>query len=238
MPRHPASAHSLANTRQAHYQLLRQRSSLQQILHESTHTLARLFLEVDANRKAVEAARRLRAAARERLAAQETFHERGRITPDRLLDAVDQHADAIGQEAQFLAEYNASIASLEEAKGTLLAFEGSRSAQAGRPTRKVFRAKDPGIAPATLRESRPARGPGRPHHVHLQAPGEARRDQDVGDRTGDQPGPNAPARRRGPMRATGHAGAITTPGEGPEAHVQSFGLQLPLVPGFLPGVGS
>ena len=74
----------LANTRQAQYQLLRQRAFLQQIVHQTTHSLARFFLEVDANYKQFKTAQRLRAAAQQRLEAQRAFYEEGRITIDRL----------------------------------------------------------------------------------------------------------------------------------------------------------
>ena len=53
----------LANTKQAQYALLRQRAFLQQIVHQTTHSLARFFLEVDANYKQFKTAARLRAAA-------------------------------------------------------------------------------------------------------------------------------------------------------------------------------
>src|SRR6201999_2518975 len=75
---------ALANTRQAQYQLLRQRAFLQQIVHQTTHSLARFFLEVDANYKQFRTAQRLRAAAQQRLEAQRAFYEEGRITIDRL----------------------------------------------------------------------------------------------------------------------------------------------------------
>ena len=120
----PNSLHSpLANTRQAQYQLLRQRAFLQQITHESTHTLARFFLEVDANYKQFRTAQRLRADAQERLEAQRAFYEEGRITLDRLLDAVARYANALAQESLYKSTYNTSIAALEEAKGTLLAYD-------------------------------------------------------------------------------------------------------------------
>ena len=57
----------LANTRQAQYILLRQRAYLQQIVHQTTHSLARFFLEVDANYKQFKTASRL--AGRRRPAA-------------------------------------------------------------------------------------------------------------------------------------------------------------------------
>ena len=95
----------LANTRQAQYQLLRQRAFLQQIVHQTTHSLSRFFLEVDANYKQFRTAQRLRAAAQLRLEAQRAFYEEGRITIDRLLDAVSQYANAIAQEAQYKTSY-------------------------------------------------------------------------------------------------------------------------------------
>src|SRR5271157_6111046 len=73
----------LANTRNAQYILLRQRAYLQQIVHQTTHSLARFFLEVDANYKQFKTASRLRAAAAERLETQRAFYEEGRITIDR-----------------------------------------------------------------------------------------------------------------------------------------------------------
>src|SRR5262249_49955489 len=41
----------LSNVRQAQYTLLKQRAYLQQVVHQTTHSLARFFLEVDANYK-------------------------------------------------------------------------------------------------------------------------------------------------------------------------------------------
>ena len=113
----------LRNTRQAQYQLLRQRAALRQVTHQATHSLARFFLEIDANYKQFRTAQRLREAAQQRLEAQRAFHEQGRITIDRLLDAVGQYANAIAQESQYRCTYNTAIAALEEAKGTLLAFD-------------------------------------------------------------------------------------------------------------------
>ena len=78
-----------------------QRAFLQQVVHQTTHSLARFFLEVDANYKQFKTASRLRAAAAQRLEAQRAFYEEGRITIDRYLDAVSQYASAVAQEAQF-----------------------------------------------------------------------------------------------------------------------------------------
>ena len=132
----------LANTRQAQYQLLRQRAFLQQIVHQTTHSLARFFLEVDANYKQFRTAQRLRAAAQQRLEAQRAFYDEGRITIDRLLDAVSQYANAIATEAQYKTSYNTSIAALEEAKGTLLAYDNIAVAEGPSPRKAYIQAKD------------------------------------------------------------------------------------------------
>ena len=140
----------LANTRQAQYQLLRQRASLQQITHETTHSLARFFLEVDANHKQFKTARRLNVAAWQRVEAQRAFHGEGRVTLDRLLDAIGQQADAVAQEAQYLASYNTSLATLEESKGTLLAYDGVEIADGPKPRKAYVQSKGQAIAPAAF----------------------------------------------------------------------------------------
>jgi outer membrane protein TolC len=111
------------NTRQAKYSLLRSRAALRQVVHQTTHSLARFFLEIDANYKQFHTASRLRAAAAQRLDAQRAYYEEGRITIDRFLDAVSQYATAVATEAQYKTTYNVAIVALEEAKGTLLAYD-------------------------------------------------------------------------------------------------------------------
>jgi outer membrane protein TolC len=132
----------LANTRQAQYVLLRSRAYLQQIVHQTTHSLARFFLEVDANYKQFKTASRLRAAAAQRLEAQRAYYEEGRITIDRFLDAVSQYAQAVAQEAQFKTTYNISIVALEEAKGTLLAYNNIAVAEGPYPRKAYVQARD------------------------------------------------------------------------------------------------
>ena len=132
----------LANTRQAQYILLRQRAYLQQFVHQTTHSLARFFLEVDANYKQFKTASRLRAAAATRLEAQRAYYEEGRITIDRFLDAVSQYAQAVAQEAQFKTTYNISIVALEEAKGTLLAYNNIAVAEGPHPRKAYVQARD------------------------------------------------------------------------------------------------
>ena len=132
----------LANTRNAQYVLLRQRAFLQQIVHQTTHSLARFFLEVDANYKQFKTASRLRGAAAQRLQAQQAYYEEGRITIDRFLDAVSQYAQAVAQEAQFKTTYNISIVALEEAKGTLLAYNNIAVAEGPHPRKAYVQARD------------------------------------------------------------------------------------------------
>jgi outer membrane protein TolC len=135
---------ALANSRNAQYQLLRQRAFLQQIVHQQSHSLARFFLEVDANYKQFKTAQRLRQAAQIRLESARAYYEEGRtgFTIDRLLDAVSQYANAIAQEAQFKTSYNTSIAGLEEAKGTLLAYDNIAVAEGPSPRQAYVQARD------------------------------------------------------------------------------------------------
>jgi hypothetical protein len=132
----------LANTRQAQYALLRSRAFLQQVVHQTTHSLARFFLEIDANYKQFKTASRLRAAAALRLESQRAYYEEGRITIDRFLDAVSQYATAVATEAQYKTTYNISIVALEEAKGTLLAYDNIAVAEGPHPGKAYTQARD------------------------------------------------------------------------------------------------
>jgi outer membrane protein TolC len=111
----------LVNTRQAQYTLIRSRAFLKIVVHQTTHSLARGFLEVDSGFKCYAAAQRSRLEAEKRLEAQRIYWEEGRITADRFLDAVDQYAAGVTTENLCLANYNTAIAFLSECKGTLLA---------------------------------------------------------------------------------------------------------------------
>jgi outer membrane protein TolC len=132
----------LANTRQAQYILLRARAFLQQVVHQTTHSLARFFLEIDANYKQFKTASRLRAAAALRLDAQRAYYEEGRITIDRFLDGVRLYATAVATEAQYKTTYNISIVALEEAKGTLLAYDNIAVAEGPHPRKAYVQARD------------------------------------------------------------------------------------------------
>ncbi len=132
----------LANNRQAQYALLRQRAFLQQVVHQTTHALARFFLEVDSNYKLFKTAGRLKDAAKQRLDAQAAYYENGTITIDRYLDAVNRWATAVAQEADFRTRYNTAIAALEEAKGTLLAYDNIALAEGPWPAKAYTQARD------------------------------------------------------------------------------------------------
>jgi RNA polymerase sigma factor (sigma-70 family) len=123
-----------------------QKAALEQIVHQLTHSLARFFLEIEANYKQFKNASLLRAAAAQRLEAQETSYEEGRITMDRYLDALTQYTSASAQESQFKTSYNVSIIALEEAKGTLLEYDNIAV---------VFDSTTPATAPLSTREIGP-----------------------------------------------------------------------------------
>src|SRR3954452_6671340 len=169
----------LAIVRNSQYTLLKQRAYLQQIVHQTTHSLSRFFLEVDANYKQFKTASRLRAAAAQRLEAQRAFYEEGRITIDRYLDAVSQYASAVAQEAQFKTTYNISIVALEEAKGTLLAYDNIAVAEGPHPRKAYIQALDQQaghrqlpIPPDGEYHPRPVTGPNVPDPVAPMAPPE------------------------------------------------------------------
>lgn len=141
----------LANTRAAQYALLRQRAYMQQIVHQTTHSLARYFLEVDANYKRFKAAQRLKEAAWVRLDYNKARYDAGDRDPSTseeavtirvLIDSINQWTDAIALEAQYKSTYNTSIAVLEEAKGTLLAYDNIAMAEGPWPRKAYIQAHD------------------------------------------------------------------------------------------------
>jgi hypothetical protein len=147
----------------------REQAYLQQILHQTTHSLARFFLEIDASYKQFRAAARSRAAAAKNLEARRTLYDEGRITADRYLDAVSQYASAVAQEAQFKTTYNISIVALEEAKGTLLAYDNIAVAEGPHPRKAYIQALDQQtghrqhpIPPNGDYHPRPINGPAQP----------------------------------------------------------------------------
>jgi RNA polymerase sigma factor (sigma-70 family) len=126
----------------------RQKAYLQAVIHRTTHSLARCFLEIDANYQQFKSASQLRASAAQRLEAQRVFYEEGRITADRYLDVVSEYARAVAQEAQFKTSYNIAIVALEEAKGTLLEYDKITVVDY-RPTPAADSSRDSGAQPAS-----------------------------------------------------------------------------------------
>jgi outer membrane protein TolC len=142
---------ALSNTRTAQLNLLQQRAFLQQMVHQSTHQLARYFLEVDANYKQYKAASRLVAAQRERLDTYQARYEEGMRDRSRsakavdirsYIDAINQWTNAVAQEAEYKSTYNTSIAVLEETKGTLLAYDNIAVAEGPWPRKAYIQARD------------------------------------------------------------------------------------------------
>ena len=66
----PPATLPAAGTVERTKQIERQKANLRQVIHQTTHSLARFFLEIDANYKQFQTASRVRAAAGERLDAQ------------------------------------------------------------------------------------------------------------------------------------------------------------------------
>jgi outer membrane protein TolC len=142
---------ALSNTRVAQLSLLRQRALLQQTVHQSTHQLARFFLEVDANYKQYRAASRVTSIRHERLETLQARYEEGmrdRSTNIKAVDirayvsAINSWTAAVAQEAEFKSTYNTSIAVLEETKGTLLAYDNIAVAEGPWPRKAYIQAHD------------------------------------------------------------------------------------------------
>jgi outer membrane protein TolC len=213
----------LANTRQAQYALLRSRAYLQQIVHQTTHSLARFFLEIDANYKQFKTASRLRAAAAQRLDAQRAYYEEGRITIDRFLDAVSQYATAVATEAQYKTTYNISIVALEEAKGTLLAYDNIAVAEGPWPRKAYIQARD--IQGAHRQFPIPPDGPQVPNRIVAPV---------VPDPTDPNPPPGVDVPTPQPLPAP--AGPLPPPAE--TVPPRSPARTLPILSQTNPGSGS
>ncbi len=80
----------------------------------------RALLEVESAYAAYATAKRLRIEADERLDAQRSYWEKGRMTAARCLDGVEEFAALVASEHRQLAAYNSAIAVLEDCRATLL----------------------------------------------------------------------------------------------------------------------
>ena len=137
----------------------RQNEFLQQVVHQTTHSLARFFLEIDANYKEFRTATRMRASAAQRLDSLRADYEAGRIPIDRFFDAVSQYATSVATEAQYRATYNITLAALEEAKGTLLEHDRIIVTAAATGTEPPIVRRDGGVKPAAHQPTAATRPP-------------------------------------------------------------------------------
>jgi|GEM_PF-961403 len=133
---------AIADTKTAQYTLLQQRAYLQQTVHQAAHSLHRFFLEIDTNYKLFKTASELREAALTRLEVQKAKYEVGNVLIDRYLEAVNVWANAVSDEARFKTQYNISIIALEQAKGTLLAYNNIAVAEGPWPGQAYAQAAD------------------------------------------------------------------------------------------------
>jgi hypothetical protein len=155
-------------------QLDRQKAYLQQLVHQTTHSLARFFLEIDANYKQFKTASRLRAEAASRLEAQRASYEEGRVAIDRFLDAVSQYATAVATEAQYKAAYNISLVGLEECKGTLLEHDHITFAEGDAQDVPQPSRPDTAVKPAAFQPPAPTAAPTGPAPPSPIEPDDAR----------------------------------------------------------------
>jgi hypothetical protein len=105
----------LASVRQAQYQLLHQNATVEAITRQATDSLARAFHAIEVNHDQFLADRRASVQAH---LERESEGQNGR------LDVIAQEANAKAREARSLAAYHASLVEFEEARGTLLDFDG------------------------------------------------------------------------------------------------------------------
>lgn len=228
----------MADAKFAQYTLLQQRAYVQQLVHQTTHQLARFFLEVDANYKMFKTATRLKAAALQRLEAQKAFYEQGTITIDRYLDAVNRWANAVALEAEFRTKYNISIVAMEETKGTLLAYDNIAVAEGPWPVKAYVQARDQQAAhhqhPTGMSgdyHPRPVEGPGMPDPVPPHSPPDIRPESvppmpPPGGTFGPKPYPAPPTSPAGEPPILMERPPIGTGAE-PEANVLPAGLTAP-----------
>jgi outer membrane protein TolC len=114
------SGRALPNTRASQYMLVRARGSEWAVHRQATDSLERSFAAVNAGFSAYHADSIRSAASKLRLESKRAYYDEGRVTADRLLDAVHEYSTAVTAEHQCLANYNISLAALCQAKGTLL----------------------------------------------------------------------------------------------------------------------
>ncbi len=108
---------------QARRNVFRQRAFLDQVVKQTTHSLARFHLEIASNSNGWKAAERNQKFAAARLNVQRSRYEAGRVSVDRYLDAIAQWAGAVTLEMQYKCQYNTAIIAYHEAVGDLLDYD-------------------------------------------------------------------------------------------------------------------
>ena len=118
----PIKEHVVFDREKCHEQMMQMRPEIiqQAIIRLAEGKLNRAVLETDRAYQSYEKTNRLRTATAQRLEAQRAYWDEGRITSDRYLDAVEQHATLVAAEHQHLAAYNSALTAVGECKGTLL----------------------------------------------------------------------------------------------------------------------
>jgi outer membrane protein TolC len=115
-----------AGLRRQELLIARDRANLEQGLHSAAHRLAIVVRDVAQFYAQYEAFRQVRAAARVNLEQQRAEYLESREIFLNLLLAITDWGNAVSAEAQTLAQYNASLATLERETGTILETHGVR----------------------------------------------------------------------------------------------------------------
>lgn len=111
---------SRAEVRNSELQLAKDQANIRQGLHATEHILATTIRNMDQFYEQYEAFRETRAAALINLEVQLAEQRSGRVIFLDVLQAITSWGDAIASEASSLTQYNTSLATLEEATGTIL----------------------------------------------------------------------------------------------------------------------
>ncbi|MBM3998926.1 MAG: TolC family protein [Planctomycetes bacterium] len=115
-----------ASLRRQELVLLRDRANLDQGMHNAVHTIAATLRAGDQFYEQYLALREAREAARKNLEIQRAQYELGRVIFLNFLQAISDWGNTVTAEAQSLAQYNATLASLERQTGTILETHGIR----------------------------------------------------------------------------------------------------------------
>ena len=105
---------------EAKRELERQQQLLNQVIHQTTHTLARFHLETETNHKQLEISGRMTKAAQQRLEEERIRYAKNGVSAKSMLKTTSNWAAACIQESRFRCAYNISLMAVREAEGTLL----------------------------------------------------------------------------------------------------------------------